>query len=261
MTRHEVTRSMMFQTAFLNRENNFLHNSYDKEQEPFHYMVNGEKENMLEAIRQNWKSEGVGKLSEDPLVNQKYHFVCTATIACRYCVEWGLDSAQAYNASDLYIQKMDRSQSREDILRLREDMMSFYCDAMAERQKQMGISLPVTRAIEYIDGHLHDKITLDDIAANAGVSRTYMSRLFHKETGFRLSEYIIKRRVEAAKNMLRYMPSSSAEIAEYVGFSNPSHFQRAFKQETGMTPNVYRRTMGNYVMHVAGEKTGEVSSD
>ena len=67
MARHEITRAMMLEAAFLNRENRFLHNSYDDEMAPHHYMVNGEKENMLKAMRTHWRSEGTGTLSRDPV--------------------------------------------------------------------------------------------------------------------------------------------------------------------------------------------------
>ena len=249
MPKHEITRSMMLEAAFRNRENSFLHNSYENEQEPYHYMVNGEKENMLEAIQRNWRREGTGTLSKDPLTNRKYLFVSTVTMACRFCVEWGMNASEAYNASDLYIRRMDECQSMEAIEELAVDMMCFYCDAMAERQKQGSRSLPTIRTMDYIEGHLHDKITLNELAENAGISRTYLSSLFHQEMGVRLAEYIIKRRVETAKNMLLYTPAKVVEIAEYLAFSNASHFQRAFKQETGMTPNAYRRAVGNYALH------------
>ena len=54
--------------------------------------------------------------------------------------------------------------------------------------------------------------------------------------------------------MLLYTVSTAAEISEYLGFSNPSHFQRAFRQATGMTPNAYRRTMENYSLHTKANK-------
>ena len=253
MPAHEITRAMMQQAAFLNRENSFFHNAYDKESEPFHYMVNGEKEKMLEAMDRNWLPSGTGTLSKDPLQNAKYLFVASITMAARYCVEWGMDVSEAYDASDLYIRRMDVCRDRESIAHLRRDMMCFYCDAMADRKKQADLSLPVVRTMNYIEGHLHDRITLELLAENAGVSRSYLSALFHRETGVRLSSYITGRRIEAAKNMLLYTVSTAAEISEYLGFSNPSHFQRAFRQATGMTPNAYRRSMENYSLHAKAD--------
>ena len=254
MARHEITRAMMLEAAFLNRENRFLHNSYDDEMAPHHYMVNGGKENMLEAMRTHWRSEGTGTLSRDPLQNAKYLFVAIITIACRFCVERGMDPAEAYDASDLYIRRMDACTEAEAIRRLTEDMMCFYCDAMAERRRRASLSLPIVRTLDFIEAQLHDKLDLETLAIHSGVSRTYLSALFHREMGVTLSAYVVKRRVEAARNMLRYTRRSAAEIGEYLAFSNPSHFQRAFKQETGMTPGQYRRAVGSYAMHDAVDK-------
>ena len=86
-----------------------------------------------------------------------------------------------------------------------------------------------------------DKQTLEEIAEYAGLAPAYLSDLFHKETGLTLSSYLLRRRLEAAKNMLRYSDQKIAEIAEILAFSNASHFHRAFKKETGQTPRQYRR--------------------
>lgn len=249
MPKYKVTRSMMLEAAFTNRENNFQHTSYSDELVPFHYMVNGEKENMLEAMERYWSREGVGMMSVDPLQNEKYRFVAIVTMASRFCLEYGLDSTEAYNASDLYIRRMDTCAEPAAVASLIPDMMRFYCDAMAKRHQQASLSLPVIRTMDFIEAQLHDKLALDTLATHAGVSRAYLSTLFHREMGMTISAYIIKRRVEAARNMLRYTRRSAAEIAEYLAFSNPSHFQRVFKQETGVTPGEYRRAVSNYQMH------------
>lgn len=248
MPRHEITRSMMVEAAFLNRENSFQHTSYDDEVAPYHYMVAGDRENMLEAMRLKWGGGGVGTLSKDPLQNAKYLFVAIATIACRFSIEYGMDPAEAYDASDLYIRKMDQCADPEAVRRLAPDMMCFYCDAMARRRKARDLSLPVIRTVDFIEAQLHNHLTLQLLADHAGVSPTYLSSLFHREMQVPLSAYIVKRRVEAAKNMLRYTRRTAAEVAEYLAFSDASHFQRAFKRETGMTPNQYRRAIGNYSM-------------
>ena len=241
MPDHKITPAMMVHTAFLNRENGFFHTSHEDESAPFFLMVNGETERMLEAMRSLWKAEGAGKLSENPLQNVRYLFVATVTRACRFCIQGGMAPTDAFNASDLYIRKMDVLNNIDEIWALREDMMTFYSDSMREIHRQMRLPRSVIRAMDYIEAHLHDKQTLEEIAEYAGLAPAYLSDLFHRETGLTLSNYILKRRIEAAKNMLRYSDQKVAEIAEILAFSNASYFQRAFKRETGQTPNQYRR--------------------
>ena len=87
---------------------------------------------------------------------------------------------------------------------------------------------------------MYDHITLKETANYTGVSPTYLSAVFAKETGVTLSAYVRKRKIEAAKVLLQYYDYSVAEISEYLAFSSPSHFIRVFHNETGETPTVYR---------------------
>ena len=63
---------------------------------------------------------------------------------------------------------------------------------------------------------------------------------FKKEMGIGVAEYILKKRMEAARNMLRYSDMSYAEISEILAFSSQSHFTAVFKKHHGITPKEYR---------------------
>jgi AraC-like DNA-binding protein len=73
-----------------------------------------------------------------------------------------------------------------------------------------------------------------------GISENYLSRIFAKETGEKLQDYIVRVRVEKAENLLRYSDVSIAEIAAYVNFPSQSYFGRVFRKYTGDTPGNYR---------------------
>ena len=81
---------------------------------------------------------------------------------------------------------------------------------------------------------------MDDVADHVGVSRTYFSTLFKKETGTGVAAYITNKRMEAARNMLQHSDFSYAEISQILAFSSQSHFSKVFKDHTGMTPREYR---------------------
>ena len=78
--------------------------------------------------------------------------------------------------------------------------------------------------------HYREKIYLEDIAEALGISPTYLSKLFKKETGQCLQDYINEERVFRAANLLIYSELSLTEIAEYVHFPNQSYFGKIFKQ-------------------------------
>ena len=100
------------------------------------------------------------------------------------------------------------------------------------------------RALSYIRNHYGEHITLDEVARAVHLSPSYFSRLFKLETGKTFSEYLQDIRIDQAKGYLRRWDYPMADIAEQTGFFDQSHFIKAFKQATGMTPGLYRRQRG-----------------
>lgn len=106
--------------------------------------------------------------------------------------------------------------------------------------KEKITSKPVARCIDYIYDHLHTKITLANLSELTGLNSSYLSRLFHKETGMTVSDYIQQTKIETAKNMLLHSSYSAAEIASILAFSDQSYFSEVFKKQTGLTPKRYQ---------------------
>ena len=107
--------------------------------------------------------------------------------------------------------------------------------------RENAYSKPVTMAVNYIEKHLHDKISSGDLAACVAVNKTYLCRLFKKETRQTIGSYIKKAKVKAASNMLLYSEMTPLDIALALSFSSQSHFIKVFKEETGYTPAEYRK--------------------
>jgi AraC family transcriptional regulator len=97
------------------------------------------------------------------------------------------------------------------------------------------------RAIEVINDRLEVGITLDELAAAAGVSTSHFEVLFKRSTGVSAYQYLIRCRVERAKQLLRHESLSLAEVAARSGFCDQSHLTRHFRRITGVTPGGYRR--------------------
>lgn len=94
---------------------------------------------------------------------------------------------------------------------------------------------------EYIDIHFTEDISRNNLAEIVYLDPDYTARLFKKETGISLLNYIITKRVEMAKNLLSNTELSVNLISDKVGYSNYSYFTKLFKKETGFTPVDYRR--------------------
>ena len=82
----------------------------------------------------------------------------------------------------------------------------------------------------------------DELAAMVHVSPGHLSRIFKKETGMSLSDYIMKKRIAVAKQLLAKTSLSVTSITQRVGISYSSYFTRIFKEQTGMTPQEYRQS-------------------
>lgn len=99
----------------------------------------------------------------------------------------------------------------------------------------------IQKAISYIEEHLSEELNREDIASHVYLNPAYLSRLFKKETGQSLTDYILEARINKIRPLLVSTNQKISELAISVGFCNFSHFTKSFKKITGMTPNEYRR--------------------
>lgn len=103
----------------------------------------------------------------------------------------------------------------------------------------------IKRAIEYIEENFDRDISLNEISEKLNISSYYFSKLFKDETQEGFVEYITKRRVDRAKEMLKDPEKSIKEIGSECGYGDPNYFSRIFKKATGMTPTEYKERMGS----------------
>lgn len=224
---------------YLHRETADRHHTHTEDMYQYDLLRMGDPKAVEEGVRM-FSSSLPGHISDDPLRNYKYLFVASITLASRSAIAGGMDAERAYNISDLYILKMDTLQSVDEVKALHADMFAFYTKEMAALDKARVYSKPVVLCIDHIYNHLHETIRAEDLAAQAGLNRSYLSTLFKKETGRSISSYILSKRMEAAQNMLRFSDYSYAEIAATLAFSSQSHFIRVFRTQTGYTPKEFR---------------------
>ncbi len=97
--------------------------------------------------------------------------------------------------------------------------------------------------VRYIDNHYAEKLPLDALARISGISKYYLSREFHRYTGFPPNEYIIRQRIGQAQILLSNTQDPVSQIAEKVGIPNVQHFSRQFHRVVGVSPREYRNRM------------------
>ena len=97
------------------------------------------------------------------------------------------------------------------------------------------------QAVSYIDTHFdQEDISLNRVAQTVGMSPNHFSSIFSQELGTTFIEYLIGKRMERAKELLRTTQLRSSEVAYRVGYRDPHYFSSTFKKIQGMTPREYR---------------------
>ena len=96
---------------------------------------------------------------------------------------------------------------------------------------------------DFLHAEFAKNLTIENIAKTAGVHPVHLARVFRKQTGCTIGEYVRRLRVEFASTQLASTDSSLGEIAAAAGFSDQSHFSRTFKSYLGVTPGEYRKTI------------------
>lgn len=142
--------------------------------------------------------------------------------------------------SDFYIQRLDDIHTLQGIRNLHDEMVLDYTEKMRRFSRSDTNSRHISVCKEYIYSHIKERITVEDLADELGVSASYLSRLFKKETGDSVSAYIRAQKMEIAKNLLQYSDYSMIDIANRLSFSSQSHFIQQFREFVGITPKKYR---------------------
>lgn len=105
-----------------------------------------------------------------------------------------------------------------------------------EKTKDVGLET----IFSYIEEHLHEELTLQEVANAVYLHPQYVSQLFRIKTGQTFSQFRMEKRIARAKELLVGSQLKIYEVASLSGFPNFKHFCRVFKEHTGMTPKEYR---------------------
>lgn len=102
--------------------------------------------------------------------------------------------------------------------------------------------------------NLHDPdLSVESLAAELRCSPSHLSKLFHRETGERIVEYLTRIRLANAIDAVRHTPLSVKEIAAACGFNDPNYFTRVFRKATGRSPVQFRAELQHVASHIERE--------
>lgn len=216
----------------------FYNHTYQEERRILDMVRMGELE---EAVRlSNEMDFHVAKLAFNEKAHWRNVVIVGVTLCTRAAIEGGLKPSVAYHISDYYIIKASEARDKESILSCRTHAIMEFTKRVREIRKKGRTSIYVERCKDYVEQHFREKIYLGCIAENLGISGSYLSRLFKKETGICLQDYVNDIRLHRAAHLLVYSDETIPKIAAYVNFPSQSYFGKLFKEKTGRTPRQYR---------------------
>jgi AraC family transcriptional regulator len=152
---------------------------------------------------------------------------------------------QVLRTEGIDIRKLDRSADNAVRLAVMANLVETMAPAVTDPRKARVVAmLPkwrLMRVVTYIETNIGGRITLANLAATAGLSRMYFAKQFRATTGMRPHDFVLRRRIARAQQMLAATSATLVDIALSVGFQTQAHFTTVFKKIAGNTPCQFRR--------------------
>lgn len=114
-------------------------------------------------------------------------------------------------------------------------------------ENRRSLNIGISRAIEYLHKHFKEKVSMEKLAENTGMSTRTLHRHFKRINGSSPKEYLIKLRLNHACDLLNNSQLGIEEIAETSGFEDNNYFSRQFRKSTGLSPREFREISGRGV--------------
>ena len=198
--------------------------------------------NQLDPTENHYKPgefNDIGEVSENPLMQAMSMFVSGITLYTRAALDGGLPDHIAYSLSDNYI-KFGLMVNDISKLNHLQNCALYDFTYQVSNYKYRNCGLYVKKCCEYIYRHLHEKITLSNLASITGKSEGYISKIFEQELSVRPSVFIRDIKIEYAAHALEITDISVSALSDLLSFPSTSAFIKYFKDKYNMTPHEYK---------------------
>ena len=222
-----------------------IYRRYDQEKQFLSMIRNGDTKNIMTAFEKLSGPEALSDFSKETLnyYASGYGLAILKALSRKAAEESGLSVITIDEITQKYTQLSSATNNAELQTRYPIDMIVELTKAVHNHKLSLDkYSPPIQRVMEYINLHLGDHISNDDLAANASMSISHLSKVFKKETGGTMTEYIALMRCKKAAGLLKKTDLPVQEISSYVGYSDNNYFVKVFKKIYDLTPSEYRKT-------------------
>ena len=184
----------------------------------------------------------------DPVRNLKNYAIIMNTLLRKAAEQGGVHPLYLDGMSSDYAVRIEQISSPSAGYGLMTDMFQGYC-RLVRRYAMKNYSTPVRKAITHIDSDLNGELSLKALAELQGMNPSYLSSLFHKETGQTVTDYINQQRMHLAVRLLSTSDLQIQTVAQHCGIHDVNYFTKVFKRYVGKTPKQFRQE----ALHLAQE--------
>ena len=193
-----------------------------------------------EEMAKIFPGEDREELGETYIRQVKNRTLVFTALCSRAAVRGGMDPETAFALRERFLDEIEACRELGQVNEIRKDMLETYVRRVRERKTQEGVSAQILAACDHIALHPEETVTAAGLAEKVGYSDYYFTYKFKKETGMTLHEYVRKKRIEIACELLRGTAEDIEHIGMQVGFASRSYFGKVFKDLVGVTPTEYR---------------------
>ena len=182
------------------------------------------------------------KFELEPLRNLKNFSIICNTIFRKAAEQGGVHPLYVDQLSTSFMYQIEHMSRTDNVFDLWNEMLLRYC-SLVNNQNTRSYSLPIQKVITRINYDITSDLSLRAMASYLNINASYLSNLFKKETGYSLTNYVNKKRMEHAAFLLSTTALSISSIAQQCGVLDDNYFTKLFKRQYHITPSQYRDTI------------------
>lgn len=207
-----------------------------------------------ELMLRGFSQQTVEQRTADPVRNLKNYAIISNTLMRKAAERGGVHPVYLDRTSSTFARRVETITDFPDGVSLMLDMIHSYC-RLVRKHSANQYSPFIQKTTAYIDANLAGDLSLHTLATLQNLNASYLSALFHKETGKTLTDYVTARRMDAAGKLLRTTQLQVQTIAQHCGISDSNYFSKLFKKHYGLTPLQFReRNLPSLPSRVSSQK-------
>ncbi len=198
----------------------------------------------LKVVVENWVADQIsqGKYIEPYFLKKIFSEVCYLIIY--KFLEMGFDLEKMNQKKFEYLKNMENSKDYGELV-FTFDKILADLEQFLDQHIQTKNNLIVTRVLKYLHQNFDQTISLESVSKFFYIDKSYLCKLFKKHTAENFNDYLMKLRINRAKELLKNPEYNVSIVSTKVGYTDYSYFGQVFKKTVGMTPSEYRKSLIN----------------